>query len=232
MTLEDLLGTQTVTLDEILFSRERRAARQQEQLSRYPMPCISFTLNIAGPVKQFDLARRTFDEGMRRIAADLKDAGCPSPTAANASNKPVCEGYFSVGGDAVQIKRLMVELEQRFDLARLFDIDVLTEKGEHLSRVQLGYPPRRCLLCGLPAAACARSRAHAVPELQRRTVELMLDPSRERYADKVAQSAVRALLYELAVTPKPDWSTAPTAVRTRTWIFLPSSTAPAPSSPI
>ena len=52
-----------VTLLEILEARERRVARQQELLGRYGGPLISFTMNIAGPVKDSPLIRRAFGMG-------------------------------------------------------------------------------------------------------------------------------------------------------------------------
>ena len=43
--------------------------------------------------------------------------------------------------------------------------DVLRADGTKVSREELGFAPRCCLLCGQPAHVCSRSRAHSVAEL-------------------------------------------------------------------
>ena len=51
-----------VTLMEMLEAREVLAGRQRELLERYARPVVSFTLNIAGPVKNGPVIRRAFRE--------------------------------------------------------------------------------------------------------------------------------------------------------------------------
>ena len=53
-----------VTLMEMLEAREVRAGRQRELLERYARPVVSFTLNIAGPVKNGPVIRRAFREDL------------------------------------------------------------------------------------------------------------------------------------------------------------------------
>lgn len=61
-----------VTLMEILDARELRVRRQQELLERYALPLVSFTLNIAGPVKVSAAIRRVFREGCMRLQEALR----------------------------------------------------------------------------------------------------------------------------------------------------------------
>jgi len=62
---------------------------------------------------------------------------------------------------------------------------------------------RECLVCDKPGAGCARSRAHPLDEIQRRTRSIIEDYFQQKDAQFIAKNAVRALLYELSVTPKP-----------------------------
>ena len=72
-----------------------------------------------------------------------------------------------------------------------------------VERQELGFPGRKCLLCGNDAQACARSRTHTVAELQQKTRALLSDALRADQAQTVARLACQALLYEVLTTPKP-----------------------------
>ena len=52
-----------VTLTEMLEAREARVRAQDSLRKRYGVPVVSFTLNIAGPVKDSPLIRRAFRWG-------------------------------------------------------------------------------------------------------------------------------------------------------------------------
>ena len=52
------------TLTEILNAREERMREQNEMISLYGKPLVSFTMNIAGPVKNSLLIQKAFEEGL------------------------------------------------------------------------------------------------------------------------------------------------------------------------
>ncbi len=88
-------------------------------------------------------------------------------------------------------------------MGRLLDIDVIAPDGMKISRTDVGMPVRRCLLCGQDAPACARSRTHTAAELFQRANEIIEAHFDDARAAWIAQQAQRALLYEVAITPKP-----------------------------
>lgn len=196
-------AAEKVTLEEMLEARERRALRQKEQLGRFPMPLICFTLNLAGPVKSFPLARRAFDEGESLIFRQLKRQGISVRSIRRFHEKTGSCGLYSADGEAREIKALLCAIEENSPVGRLFDLDVLGADGRRISREDLGMGPRRCLICGEEAHACARSRAHPPEELERRAEELLEEYFRHHSADRIMGAAVRALLYEVSATPKP-----------------------------
>ena len=59
----------------------------------------------------------------------------------------------------------MIELEDHHPLGRLWDLDVLAPEQGQLSRQDLGFPARQCLVCDEPAHACARSRRHPLARI-------------------------------------------------------------------
>ena len=53
-----------VTLEDILRARDTRANAQRRLLRAYRLPLVSFTMNIAGPVKDTPLVRLAFRAGL------------------------------------------------------------------------------------------------------------------------------------------------------------------------
>ena len=192
-----------VCLEEMLEAREQRVKRQQALLKTWGVPLVSFTLNLAGPYKRSLSADRAFDEGCRLILDQLRRHGLAPLAREEDRAKTGCELRLAVAGDAVRIKELMSRIEESSDLGRLLDIDVLDTSGRKLSRETMGGRGRRCLVCGGDAFACARNRSHSVEELRRRTREIILGHFDGRLWDHIAALAVRGLLYEVSVTPKP-----------------------------
>lgn len=188
-----------VTLPEMLEARERRAARQRELLDQYQLPLVSFGMNIAGPVKNSPLIRRGFSLGEKLLRGQLTRLRLSCVHSESVDVPSGCEGLYVVDTDAKTLKSLAEEIEDFGELGRLFDMDILSPDGVKLERKS----PRRCLICGGEAKACASRRVHSVPELQARTREI-LESAIERYdAETVGNLACRALLYEVCVTPKP-----------------------------
>ncbi|MBD5149846.1 MAG: triphosphoribosyl-dephospho-CoA synthase CitG [Oscillibacter sp.] len=188
-----------VELMDMLDARDRRARRQQELLEQYRLPLVSFTMNIAGPVKNSPLIRRGFRLGRTLLMGQLERMNAPCVFQEEWDEATGCQGFYVTDLPPKALKELTCALEDGTDLGRLFDLDVLTPDGVKLDRPV----PRSCLICGGPARECARSRAHSVPELQARTRELLQTALNRRDAETAASLAVRALLYEVCVTPKP-----------------------------
>ena len=201
--LQEILNTPPLALDEILSARERRADTQRQLLEEGQGTLICLTLNIAGAVKSAPLFTKAFEEGKSRILTQLRFERAEIGKCIERHERTGDELYLLVDLDLVTAKRRMVEIEEGFALGRLLDIDVMAKGVPKISRQQLGLPPRRCLVCGEMAAACARSRRHDIREILRRTVELIDGYFVGEYADRVAGHACRALLYEVHIAPKP-----------------------------
>ena len=150
-----------VTLDELLKARDTRAALQRQLLDEHGGTLVCLTVNMPGPVKRCALADRLFSVGVREVPKALPGAAFSRTRQTPAG----CEGYWCVPLRPEAVKRAMCRLENEHPLGRLWDIDVLGPDGRALSRRSLGMPARTCLLCGRPAAVCARAGAHPLPKL-------------------------------------------------------------------
>jgi holo-ACP synthase/triphosphoribosyl-dephospho-CoA synthase len=189
---------------EILDRRERRALRQKELLEKFAGGClVSFTLNIPGPVKRFPLCERAFGEGLRQIRRQLALRHIAVSHAEEIREKTGCEAMLLAAGDPKEIKILMSGIETAHGLGRLFDIDVLSPDGRKTGRQDICLPLRTCFICGGPAHVCSRSRAHGLEELRRAAAGILWNYFTQDFEDAVVSCAHKALLHELAVSPKP-----------------------------
>ena len=186
-----------VTLNQILNARDERVKKQKSILSRFKNPLISFTMNIAGPIKISPLIVRAFYEGIKLLKENL--------TQENIVYEDICieitgcEAIFSVNANAPKLKDICLCIEESISIGRLFDMDVIDTGGNKLERVK----SRGCIVCGSPGRVCAAGRLHSVEELQKATREII-----ENYfflQDKryYGSLAVKSLLEEVHTTPKP-----------------------------
>jgi holo-ACP synthase/triphosphoribosyl-dephospho-CoA synthase len=111
-------------------------------------------------------------------------------------------------GTAHHLKAALAAIEESHPLGRLFDIDVLScdsSGGDtaKIPRTAVGLAERACLVCGAGGQGCARSRAHPLAQITATTGRIIDGFFNEKDAAFIATCAVRALLYELAATPKP-----------------------------
>ena len=191
---------QEITLSEILTAREERVAIQNALLSEYRAPVISFTMNIAGPVKVTALSHRAFLWGMEQLRLGFLQNKMAVRKEFSRHLPTGDEGYFAVDAPAERVKALCVEIEENGPgPGRFFDMDVIGPDGKKLERGRERY----CIVCGREGRGCASRRLHSVAELQRATksgLELALIRLDQQ---RLSALATNALLEEVAVTPKP-----------------------------
>jgi len=167
------------------------------------MPVISFTLNIPGSIKTFPLAKKAFIEGNKLIKKQLDRNHCNIVYQKNNTDKTGYEAFFTVDCNPYFIKKIMVDIEDSCRLGRIFDIDILKQNGDKISRQEINFSNRTCLLCQEEAHVCSRSKKHPVEELITKTVEIMAEYFNQHFANICASCACRALMYEVCTTPKP-----------------------------
>lgn len=174
----------------MLRSREERAQRQRELLSRFERPLVCLNMNIPGPVKYDSLIKLAFEEGVSRILGRIM------PLYSQTLFLPTGpEGYFVADMTARELKNIAIEVEESDALGRLMDIDVLDVSGRKLER----ECQRSCIVCGAEGAACARSRVHGLETVCGKIKLILCDHAASFYG----ALAHRALICEALTTPKP-----------------------------
>ena len=185
------MHTVEITLEQVLLARDRRVQRQQALHRQYGGTLLSFTMNIAGPVKDTPLVRLAFQAGLAALDRDLGAPVHRESVAAPTGPEALLVYHRPAGA----VKDLCLRLEEQAPVGRLYDLDVLSPGGEKLSRPQ----SRRCLICGGPVTVCSRSRAHGLAAIQAKTEDIL----RSFAAGHLAQLARQALEDEVCLTPKP-----------------------------
>ena len=192
-----------VTLPQMLAARERRAAIQQELLRAHGLPLVSFTMNIAGPVKDTPLIRRGFLAGCRQLEAAFCQNRVEIAEQRTGMEVTGCEAFYVVRTAAETAKALCVIIEDTSPLGRLFDMDVLDGTGAQIRRDRVGGDARNCIVCGAPGRGCASRRIHTVEHLQEATNHILTDHFQTADRQQISTLALRGLLDEVCVTPKP-----------------------------
>ncbi len=225
MRIAQIFDGKSVPPQEILEGRSSRRQHQIEFINRGCKSLVSFTLNIPGPIKQFPMAQAALQAGRLELLTMFQGAVCEEAYYSNPAGDQI---LFRLDLPPLQTKEHCLRLEQRHPLGRLFDLDVLDPLGRAISRTRLGIPPRKCLLCNHDAKICVRSQTHPMSELQEHAAHILDQYFRDVSAEQCAILATRAMLYEVATTPKPglvDRTNAGSHQDMGFFTFLDSSTA-------
>lgn len=161
-----------VSLEDLLRSRDQRAARQKELQKQHPgATLVSLTVVMPGQVKRNSssllVAGAALSALIARFGSDIIFAETRDlPTG--------YEAFLLTPLSEEDAKQAVCDIEETHPLGRLFDLDVIGKDGIPVSRGSVGRQPRRCLVCEREARLCMRSHAHTPEEIQDR-IRQMID---------------------------------------------------------
>lgn len=186
-----------VTLAEVLAARDERVRLQKELIETYRCSVVSFTMNIAGPVKDTPAIRRAFRYGLTALLGSLPHESVLF--SRSHSSVTGSEAMLAVDLDANALKKICINIEESSRLGRLFDMDVIDSNGKKLDRER----ERACIVCGKAGRGCAAGRLHSVEELQNVTRCIIAEHFAPIDIELLANMAVESLIKEVETTPKP-----------------------------
>lgn len=159
---------QAISLEELLRSRDERSKLQHHLLAANPgMTVVMLTIVMPGTVKRNSLSLRT---GRAAVEA-LAQAFGKQPTVRDLNTG--FEAYLLTPLAPSEAKRKACRIEEEHPLGRLFDIDIIDQRGIPVERSTIGLPPRRCLLCHNEARYCMRNHSHTREEVLQRIKEMV-----------------------------------------------------------
>jgi len=150
-----------ISLVELLQAREQRQQYREKLLKRFGKPVVCLMVNQPGAQKVTDAAVLVFREGQMQMQ-ELK-AICLHEEERVLNTG--WEGFWVFHAEALTLKEQLIALEEKHPLGRLWDFDVWDPLQGPLSREEMGWPARQCLLCSASGAECARSKRHTLGEL-------------------------------------------------------------------
>lgn len=201
---------EAVDLLTVLDNREWRSRLQDKlKVTNSDKIVISAKLNIPGPIKNNDILQKVFMDGWQTFVAGLECNSQYEMLFAERVTGP--EAFITVDGNLAAVKKTAILFEETYVLGRLFDIDVMAngQADYQLSREDLGFGPRLCLICGKPAKVCAKEQNHTLDEGYEVINQMYQGAtSKELIFEKESQetvvnNALKGLLYEVSLNPKP-----------------------------
>ena len=201
---------EAVDLLTVLDNREWRSRLQDKlKVTNYDKIVISAKLNIPGPIKNNDILQKIFMDGWQTFVAGLECNSQYEMLFAERVTGP--EAFITVDGNLAAVKKTAILFEETYVLGRLFDIDVMAngQADYQLSREELGFGPRLCLICGKPAKVCAKEQNHTLDEGYEVINQMYQGAtSKELIFEKESQetvvnNALKGLLYEVSLNPNP-----------------------------
>jgi len=148
--------------------------KQRSLLEEHPgKALLCLTVQLPGPEKRSDLSLKIAADAVSAIRREFR------PVREELRDLETgYEGYFLVDATPEDAKRRAVALESAERLGRLWDLDVILADGavvRPLSREELGFAERQCLLCEKPAHYCIRARAHSWQQILDRIKEMVYE---------------------------------------------------------
>lgn len=162
-----------VTLDELLQSRDNRHQMHLELLSQYPeLSLVSVTMVMPGPVKSNAISNALADKAQSFLEH------CANLQIVHFIRRDLHTGseiYFVSRLSLIETKRLCCLIEDKHPLGRLWDFDVIRKDSTPMSRTEIGFEPRKCILCDDYSINCIRSRKHTKPELYAQVEKIFIE---------------------------------------------------------
>ena len=191
-----------------MAARENRAYLKF-QLAEKGYPLLSFGLNVPGFPKSNPIVKQFFGYCLGELKYYMKARLLHFEEEAALETCDAAGDLYlvpvrSANGSLPDLKQLCEAFEERHPLGRFLDVDLTDEQGNALSSGK----SKPCFFCqDQPAISCRRNHSHDPGELRSYMFSKMLaycQSERESIlAKRLSALALKSLLHEIALSPKP-----------------------------
>ncbi|MEI7594241.1 MAG: triphosphoribosyl-dephospho-CoA synthase [Bacteroidota bacterium] len=217
-------------LNAILLAKEIRS-QLKEKLIMANKICVSLSLNIPGYPKTSLEIKNFFEIIHSELIFYLKARLIELDNKSLLSDEAGDYFLASINShlSAKDIKLLCESFEGNHKLGRFIDVDITDENGNYISSGKA----KPCFYCNTYSAInCMRAKRHNFDELREFQLKEILNYIAQKnkisICKDLASKALRAILYEISLTPKPglvDFSNSGTHKDMDYFTFLDSSSA-------
>ena len=194
-------------ITEFLFDREKRVAYQERLLKENKNnTLVTIRINYPGIEKSNYIT----DDIVNTIYNDILTYYKKYIVFKHKyRNKEGIIGHFLFDLDFVNVKKIMINIEEEHILGRCLDIDVYTYKNDKfigISRADLFKKPRKCFICDLDAKICSRAQNHSMENIKAYFEEVYKrhkeqEKKRQVLAYEVSQLAFKSMISEVSTFP-------------------------------
>lgn len=191
------------TLEKFLEDREIRVEHQYTLLKKYEGILIAVRANYPGEHKIEYPAPEIVEIISKEIEQLFPEEilYCEETLSLEGKIK-----FFIIKNSLDFVKQICVFIEEKHDLGRFVDIDVYDKEGTSISRIEYGYPQRKCYLCDETGVVCTRARTHAISDLKKHILKsyeryLLNENLRVKVSEKLGELALKACILELSCHP-------------------------------
>lgn len=191
-----------------MAARDQRAILKKKFV-KDGLACISLSLNVPGFPKSNATTKQFFDLCLtdlkiflesNRIKIIETEAISEADEAGDLFIAPISGAQMSLS----EIKQICEDFEAGRQLGRFVDVDLNDELGNTIS----SGGSKQCFYCReAPAIECRRKKAHDTELLRSFMFEKMGEFNRQQretmLTKQISALALKALLYEISLTPKP-----------------------------
>lgn len=190
----------------ILAAREKRACLRRQCVA-VGQGALSLSLNIPGYPKCTSMFSACFD----LLLVELKGFMLAHRVMLEVPQEIVLRDeagdFYLVPVKTVptfsKIKAVCEDFEATNPLGRIVDVDLTDQQGNPVSSHKL----KRCFLCDNPAIVCMREQTHSYQTLREHILTQMQryldDHRKQQICKQLAALALKAMLYEISLSPKP-----------------------------
>ena len=138
-------------MNDFLYNKEDRWEIITKATQDRNKPIITLNLNIKGMHKDKD----EFEPIYKAAKMYLDSYECIY------EDEDKYTAIYLAKGEALDEKKIFIHLEEDYDFMRCVDIDVIDTNLKPISRTELGYAKRTCIVCGGDRFTCMREARHS-----------------------------------------------------------------------